>query len=268
MHYLVPIDFSDNSQKALDFALALATSKADRITLLHVVETHYDFASQVEFFTKQQLQEGKKRGKELLASHGDSKINLKFRLVEGNPALQITQLAAKQKVDLIVMGTKGASGITKTLIGTVAVSVVREATCPVLVIPEAAVKTNLKQFVLGLEFADHEPPLLNWVATQIKKWKGHLQVVHVRANKKQLFKQELLELGIKYHLNKRYPSLKPEFVALTGGKHLEALSVHLKSKPGILVMCHAQQGFLDELFTKSDSLQMAFHAEVPLLVLR
>jgi nucleotide-binding universal stress UspA family protein len=268
MHYLVPIDFSDNSLKALDFTLALATTKADRITLLHVVETHYDFASQVEFFTKHQLQEGKKRGKELLASHGDSPISMKFRLVEGNPALQITQLAAKQKVDLIVMGTKGASGITKTLIGTVAVSVVREASCPVLIIPEAAVKTNLKQFVLGLEFADHEPPLLNWVATQIKKWKGDLQVVHVRSTEKQMFKQELLELGMKYHLNKKYPSLKPEFLALTGGKPTEALSAHMKSKAGILVMCHAQQGFLNELFTKSDSIQMAFHAEVPLLVLR
>jgi nucleotide-binding universal stress UspA family protein len=268
MHYLVPTDFSDNSLKALDFALALANSKVDRITLIHVVETHYDFASQVEFFTKQQLQEGKKRGKELLASHEDSKINLKFKLVEGNPALQIAQLAAKQKVDLIVMGTKGASGITKTLIGTVAVSVVREASCPVLVVPAAAFKTNLKQFVLGLEFADHEPQLLTWVATQIKKWKGHLQVVHVRSTEKQLFKQELLELGMKYHLNKKYPSLKPEFFALTGGKPMEVLRTHMKSKPGILVMCHAQQGFLNELFSKSDSLQMAFHTEAPLLVLR
>ena len=73
---------------------------------------------------------------------------------------------------------------------------------------------------------------------------------------------------MKYHLNKKYPSLKPEFLALTGGKPMEALRTHMKSKPGILVMCHAQQGFLNELFTKSDSIQMAFHAEVPLLVLR
>ena len=70
MHYLVPIDFSDNSLKALDFALALATSKADRVTLLHVVETHYDFASKVEFFTKQQLQEGKNEEENYLQAMG------------------------------------------------------------------------------------------------------------------------------------------------------------------------------------------------------
>ena len=228
MHYLVPIDFSDNSLKALDFALALASPKVDRITLLHVVETHYDFASQVEFFTKQQLQEGKRRGKELLASHGDSQNNLMFKLVEGNPTLQITQLAAKQKIDLIVMGTKGASGITKTLIGTVAVSVVREATCPVLVVPVAAVKANLKQFVLGLEFADHEPPTLDWLAKQLKKWKGHLQVVHVYPSDKQEFKLLLLELGIKQYLAKKYPSLNTEFLTLTGEKPTEVLGTYMK----------------------------------------
>jgi hypothetical protein len=113
-----------------------------------------------------------------------------------------------------------------------------------LVVPAAAFKNNLKQFVLGLEFADHEPQLLTWVATQIKKWKGHLQVVHVRSTEKQLFKQELLELGMKYHLNKKYPSLKPEFVTLTGEKPTQALSAYMNTHPGILVMCHAHQGFL------------------------
>ncbi len=268
MHYLVPIDFSDNSLKALDFAIALASPKVDRITLVHIVETHYDFASQVEFFTKQQLGEGKKRGKELLAKHKDSKISLSFKLAEGNPALQITQWATKQKVDLIVMGTKGASGITKSLIGTVAVSVIRAAPCPVLVVPATTTKTNLHQFVLGLEFADHEPPMLDVLAKQVKKWKRKLQVIYVKPFEKQGFKQVLLELGIKQYLSKKYPSLKAEFLKLSGEKPTEALSTHMKSKAGVLVMCHAKQGLLEELFTKSDSIQMAFHGEVPLLVLR
>ncbi len=268
MHYLVPVDFSDNSLKALDFAIALASPKVDRITLVHIVETHYDFASQVEFFTKQQLVEGKKRGKELLAKHKDSKISLSFKLAEGNPALQISQLATKQKIDLIVMGTKGASGITKSLIGTVAVSVIREAPCPVLVVPATATKTNLHQFVLGLEFADHEPPMLDILAKQLKKWKGKLQVIHVQPSEKQEFKQVLLELGIKQYLSKKYPSLKAEFLKLTGEKPAEALSAHMESQPGILVMCHAKQGLLEELFTKSDSIQMAFQTKAPLLVLR
>lgn len=265
MHYLVPVDFSDNSLQALDLALALASPRADRITVIHIIETHYDFATQVAMYTEQQLKEGRKRGKELLAKH--AQVALRFKLEEGNPTIQISQLASKQKVDLIVMGTQGASGITKSLIGTVAVSVIREAPCPVLIVPSKASKTNLPHFVLGLEFADHEPPQLDWLAKQIKKWKGKLQVIHVQPSEKQEFKQVLLELGIKQYLAKKYPSLKAEFLTLTGEKPTEVLSTYMNSHPGILVMSHAHQGFWMDLFTKGESVQMAFSTQVPLLIL-
>ena len=268
MHYLVPVDFSDNSLQALDVALALASPRVDRITVIHVIETHYDFATQVALFTEQQRKEGRKRGKELLAKHAHTQVSVRFKLEEGNPAIQISQLASKQKVNLIVMGTQGASGITKSLIGTVAVSVVREAPCPVLVIPATAAKTNLNQFVLGLEFAEHELPTLDWMAKQVKKWKVKLQVIHVKPSEKQEFKQVLMELGIKQYLSKKYPSMKAEFLTLTGEKPAEALSTYMKSHPGILVMSHAHQGFWEELFTKSKSIQMAFQTQIPLLILR
>ncbi len=268
MHYLVPVDFSDNSHLALDVALALASPRVDRITVIHIIETHYDFATQVALYTEQQLKEGRKRGKELLAKHAHAPVSLRFKLEEGNPAIQISQLAKKLKIDLIVMGTQGASGITKSLIGTVAVSVVREAPSPVLVVPTTATKFDPHQFVLGLEFADHEPPTLDWLAKQLKKWKGHLQVVHVYPSDKQEFRQLLFELGIKQYLAKKYPSLKTEFLTLTGEKPTEVLGTYMKSHPGILVMSHAHRGFWEELFTKSESIQLAFRTQVPLLILR
>ena len=166
------------------------------------------------------------------------------------------------------MGTQGASGVTKTLIGTVAVSVIRGAHCPVLVVPGTATKTNLHQFVLGLEFANHEPPMLDLLAKQLKKWKGRLQVVHVQRTEKQEFKQVLMELGIKQYLGKKYPSLKAEFLKLTGEKPAESLGSYMKSHPGILVMSHAHQDYWEELFTKSESIQMAFRTQIPLLILR
>jgi len=268
MHYLVPVDFSDNSLQALDLAIALTSPRVDRITVIHVIETPYDFATQVALYTEQQLKEGRKRGKELLAKHANARISFTFKLEEGNPAIQITQLASKLKVNLIVMGTQGASGITKSLIGTVAVSVVREAPCPVLIVPSTTTKIEPHQFVLGVEFAEHEPPMLDWLAKQIKKWKGKLQVIHVQPSEKQKFQQVLLGLGIKQYLPKKYPSLKAEFLTLTGEKPTEVFGTYMKSHPGVLVMSHAHQGFWEELFTKSKSIQMAFQTMVPLLILR
>ena len=93
-------------------------------------------------------------------------------------------------------------------------------------------------------------------------------MIHVQISEKQVFKQVLLELGIKQYLAKKYPSLKAEFLTLTGSKPAEALGILMKSNHVILVMNHAHQGFWEELFTKSESVQMAHRTQVPLLVLR
>ncbi len=110
--------------------------------------------------------------------------------------------------------------------------------------------------------------MLDWLAKQVKKWRRKLEVIHVQTSEKQLFKQMLLELGIKQYLSKKYPSLKAEFLTLTGEKPTEVLGTYMKSHPGILVMSHAHQGFWEELFIKSESVQMAYHTQVPLFVLR
>jgi nucleotide-binding universal stress UspA family protein len=56
------------------------------------------------------------------------------RLVIGDPALEILDEAQESKVDLIVMGTHGRSGLGRLLMGSVAESVVRKAACPVLTV--------------------------------------------------------------------------------------------------------------------------------------
>lgn len=267
MHLLVPTDFSTNSLKALEQAQSLARPEVDQITVVYVVEVQYDFASQVALSLEQHLSTAMKRGNELLQNYRTDAIPMNFVVLEGNPAFQIAQLAAKEKIDLIVMGTQGASGIKKTFIGTVTVSVIRESSCPVLVVPASTSMASLKEFTVALEFADHEPPLLDWLVAQVNKWKGSLQIVHVQQSKTDLFKAELLNLGIERYLDLKFPNQKIELIQLIGSRPAEILNTFMESKPGVLVMCPAPQGFWEVLLERSESIQMAFHTHVPLLIL-
>jgi nucleotide-binding universal stress UspA family protein len=61
-------------------------------------------------------------------------VEIETRVLEGNPALEITKFAKDNDCDLIVVGTLGKSGIDRILLGSVAEKVVRIAPCPVLVI--------------------------------------------------------------------------------------------------------------------------------------
>jgi nucleotide-binding universal stress UspA family protein len=61
-------------------------------------------------------------------------VDVETKVLEGNPAVEITKFAADNGVDLIVMGTLGKSGIDRILLGSTAEKVIRIAHCPVLVI--------------------------------------------------------------------------------------------------------------------------------------
>jgi universal stress protein A len=144
---LVPLDFSEHSERAVQLAAELARRYRAPLTLFHVYEVvpyavpegHAlitplpQLTGLVEEFGRR-LEEARTRAIE--AGAGDVETLLR----EGFVAPQITDLAREEHFDLIVMGTHGRQGISHLLMGSVAEKVVRTAPCPVLTVrlPEAA----------------------------------------------------------------------------------------------------------------------------------
>lgn len=137
---LVPIDFSDCSVRALDYAMALAASFGARITLLHVVEPTPPPQSYLGVTppldeTNQALVEA---GRERLAALGKKRIGTRLRaetLVRvGRAHSEIPDTASALGADLIVMGTHGYTGLKHVLLGSTAERIVRHAHCPVLTV--------------------------------------------------------------------------------------------------------------------------------------
>jgi nucleotide-binding universal stress UspA family protein len=137
-HCLVPIDFSEYSLHALDYAVELAGKLYARLTLLHVIQSlpvggadmgvtlPYAYIENLEAELRRSLESYRERitAKGLLS---DSVI------VHGVPFQEIIETARARQVDLIIMGTHGRTGILHVLLGSVAEKVVRLAPCPVLV---------------------------------------------------------------------------------------------------------------------------------------
>ena len=137
-HILVPTDFSDYANHALDYAIELANRLQARLTLLHVVQLaplamdDYDssgFASyleEMEAAAQQRMQACLRRARQQ-GLQGEALI------VHEVPFQAIINTAQDQDADLIVMGTHGRTGLTHVLMGSVAEKVVRLAPCSVLV---------------------------------------------------------------------------------------------------------------------------------------
>ena len=139
---LVPVDFSEDSLNALDYAREFAKSFKAQITVLFVVEPIY-YATPSELYgptanmallLEEQREIGKKQLDDLTAELKKKRENVKTVMRTGTPYQAILDTAKRHKADLIIMGTHGRTGLSHMLMGSVAERVVRGAECPVLTV--------------------------------------------------------------------------------------------------------------------------------------
>lgn len=134
---LVPIDFSESSEKAAAAACALASKTGATVHFLHAysipVEPTGLSRTASQQYVEQFVAESTARLQGLAASCPDAIVG-PLLVESGDPRDVITHEAERLHAELIVMGTHGRRGISRALIGSVAESVVRTATCSVLVV--------------------------------------------------------------------------------------------------------------------------------------
>jgi universal stress protein A len=137
---LVPIDFSDCSKKALQYALPLAREHQAALTLLYVVPPAYgageyggiDYAQLVGSMRESSEKELAKLAVEQV--RGEVSTDTLVRV--GSPSRAIVEVARSLPADLIVISTHGRTGLNHVLLGSVAEHVVQRAPCPVFVVRE------------------------------------------------------------------------------------------------------------------------------------
>lgn len=167
---LVPYDFSESAQNALDFAIGLTKNYPKmEILVLHIIETPLstgigamgggldpipDFESQVFFV---ELMESRKSQFEKLKNdYASEPFELVTKIEIGNIYRGISENIHKSQIDLVVMGSRGSSGLDEVLIGSNTEKVVRTATCPVITIKEKTDVSQLKKVVFASDFKESD----------------------------------------------------------------------------------------------------------------
>jgi nucleotide-binding universal stress UspA family protein len=134
---VVPIDFSETSIKALDYAVALAQEFGSRLCLVHVLDFSAVFNSAEPSYASWD-REVKTAASNRLAALTEKKVDelipATSQVILGRAFKSICEAAREQKADLIVIGTHGFTGLKRMLLGSTAERVVRHAPCSVLTV--------------------------------------------------------------------------------------------------------------------------------------
>lgn len=137
---LVPLDFSQHSTQALEYAADMARRYDAKLELVTVFDINiFALPDGMPMMVPGQFEQLAADLKGLLekAKHdalAAGALMADTHLLQGNPGEEILRFASKAEVDLIVLGTHGRTGIKHLLIGSVAERIVRHAPCPVFTV--------------------------------------------------------------------------------------------------------------------------------------
>ncbi len=141
---LVPIDFSENSEKAVRYGVEFAKDRKAQLIFLHVINQRIIDAVQ-ELSIKGYKGDFVEALKKLIKDREDEMLQfvpeawrqdleVDFQIRKGRPADEINNFAKENGIDMIIVGTSGRSAIATAFLGSVARSVANHAVCPVLVV--------------------------------------------------------------------------------------------------------------------------------------
>ncbi|MFD2034816.1 universal stress protein [Belliella marina] len=268
MKILVPTDFSDNANNALSFAKKISEDRNDvQITLIFAYYAVYDFAAHAIEIIDSIETDAKKAMEKAVTKSQSEGIKIDYQIVQGTVATSVTSKAYREDYDLIVMGTHGASRFKKNLFGSNTGHVIKDSQVPVLAIPAHSSWEMVKEIIVGIELDDREKSFYKKLIGLTFPLGFPYHFVNLKLESATEEKISLRDFEL------LFKELFPEVVFTASRQNaksiIEGINFQLKEKPNsMLVMFYKKKSFFEYLFNASDSLEMAYHSSVPLLVLK
>lgn len=273
---LVPTDFSKTSEVAIDFAVHIAELLKAKITLLHsfeVAEGNFtDLMGVNQEFTNDLINESKLKLEDLCTAFmKESAVEIDSVISFQPLSTAIIEVGEARKIDLIVMGTLGATGLKSKLWGSNTSNVIGKTKIPVMAIPSdylwkkpQSVLLATREFERNGDILDYFYELTYLLSSSVKTvvFTGDDELAEIY-----LESQKLLEDYEKF-LKAEYRDDTVSSVHLTGGSFAESLQAYIdENEIDLLTMITYQEGFWRSLFNPSATRLMSFHSKIPLLVI-
>ena len=189
---LCPVDFSDSSKRALDYAVALAAWYEGRLIVLHVCAEVPVFelvstlgpSSMPPIMLKQSDLDERRAALQRFVASATSTVPDAVVQEATDARSEILQQAGALKADLLVMGTHGRSGFEHLLLGSVTEKVLRKAACPVLVVPPHAAGPGgvssavFKRIVCAMDFSNSSLRALEYALDLAQEADARITLLH------------------------------------------------------------------------------------------
>jgi nucleotide-binding universal stress UspA family protein len=268
---LFPTDFSETSKNAFIYALQLAKNINAEVITVHVYALPavdyidvpaylMEIYDTVELSNFENYKDEIPALRQIAQENNLEDIKISNILMDGDLISTVLRMVKDQNIDYVVMGTKGATGLKETFLGTSTGNIMTKTRATVLGIPEKSKYEPIKRIVFTTRFREKDLSALRKVLEIANGFDAQVDCLYVKTERsdvkevviadwKHLFREE----NVMFHI------LESNDVE---GSILQFISEHQSQ----MIALHShKRGFFEGLFNHSLTQKLAFHVDIPLL---
>jgi nucleotide-binding universal stress UspA family protein len=269
---LATTDFSLNSWKAIAYGVDLAQRTGAELIVLNTYTLPYSNQT-VLISMKEILKESAESGLEdvLKKMHAEldmTGVKVSTKAVHGDLLVTIDLMCDSEGIDIVIMGTKGATGLKAALLGSNTANIIRNIDRPVIAVPESYQRNDARHATLCADFANGVEKRVDFsILVEIcKVHNAELNILHVIDP----YEENIPDARpSKIDFDAVFPELK---VSMHSNYHedvQDGIKEFLADHPtNLLVMIRRNYNFIESIFHRSLTRSLAMHTEIPLLVLQ
>ncbi|PIB25547.1 universal stress protein [Maribacter sp. 4G9] len=274
-HILIPTDFSENSWNALEYAIYFFKYEYCSFYILHVGELSKSEIKNNSFVFPRKTSSPviREKLKSLFERIADVSTNDKHHFLAlqdyGNFIDIVRKTVEAKKIDLIVMGTKGASGIMETIVGSNTGDVIAKVLCNVLVIPENASFITPQKIAFPTDYnLYYTYPILKTITELLRITNANLRVFNVEQfNIPLTDQQEKNKDYLKDYLEETFPKSHSFYSVKSKDIKSSILNFVSDNQIDMLTMVAKNLNFLQQILFDTTIEKLSFHTTIPMLVL-
>ena len=275
---LFPTDFSSKSENAFLYALKIAKKFGASITTIHTYNVpvltsdasigtsmYEAMAEGREEFEFSEYQAFAKKLHKIVENEGVTNVEINHIMEQGFAVDEILDFSKTENTDLIVTGTSGARGLKEILWGSNSGTIVENAKCDVLVVPESATYKPIKKIAYAANLEKVEEDAIFDLLEYVSLFDAELHIVHVSYLDEAWTKAKLKQFQDMSWLENRLKDV--HFDIVEGDNVVKSLELYTQENDiDLLAMFTQKRSLIQKLFVKSYTKTLAYHTEIPLLV--
>lgn len=269
---LLPTDFSTNARNAFSYILKMLGNDVEEYILLNSFEPPHGNSGMlisINDILQKESESGLKKEKQyLIDTFGIDENKIKTVSDLGDLVGVIERELEHTEIDMVVMGTKGASGLKEVLIGSNASAVIQNIFIPVLTVPDNWEFKSLNHIVFATDYVQNKGrDTFSLLLSLAEKNAAEVKLVNVKKSKSKVSDSE--RESERRNLAETFAGVEHSFESIESEDTVEGLHSYLTHRKDIDLLCMIprKNNFFDKIFNRSVTNKIANLAHLPMLTL-